>query len=68
MLERRASWLGAGDPGYSSEAAAHVLSDMDKLLTLVGGSVSPSGISGGGGWATRWFPNPIEMSSQGNIR
>lgn len=36
VLERSASWLGTGDPGGSSEAAAHVRGDMDKLLTLVG--------------------------------
>ena len=36
VLERSASWLGAGDPGGRSEAAAHVRGDIDKLLTLVG--------------------------------
>lgn len=35
VLERRECWLGVGDPGCSSGAAADVFCDVGVLVTLV---------------------------------
>lgn len=58
MCWKERAGLELGTPGYSSEAAARVLSDVDKLLALWGIPVSPSVISGAG-VGLGWFPNSI---------